>query len=190
MIISQWLAWSESFPLGISVPPIHPILVNFTAALVPASLISDILGKRLKKESLTSAAWWMMLYAALITPLTVIAGWLWLRTMPPTDDPQMNVHKWLGTATAFVLVGLTLWRWQSFRKQTAPTIAYLLVTTVVLGSLMLQGHIGGVLSFGASDPFATPAVEPAAIPSTIHAAAESTTQPAGIVWKDHLDMKE
>jgi uncharacterized membrane protein len=26
-------------------PPLHPILVNFTAALVPASLLSDVLGR-------------------------------------------------------------------------------------------------------------------------------------------------
>lgn len=50
-------------------PPLHPILVNFTAALVPASFVSDVLGRFLRRESLRSAAWWMLLYAAIITPL-------------------------------------------------------------------------------------------------------------------------
>ncbi len=58
---------------------IHPILVNFTAALIPASIASDLLGKVLRRQSFGDAAWWMLFYAALITPLTALTGWLWKR---------------------------------------------------------------------------------------------------------------
>lgn len=54
--------------------PLHPILVNFTAALVPASLLSDVLGRVLKRDTLLHAGWWMLLYAAAVTPLTALAG--------------------------------------------------------------------------------------------------------------------
>ncbi len=56
---------------------LHPILVNFTAALLPLALFSDLLGLWLKRPSLHNAAAWMVLYAAIITPLTGAAGWWW-----------------------------------------------------------------------------------------------------------------
>ena len=55
---------------------LHPILVNFTAALIPVSVASDIIGRFLKNESLRSTAWWTLFYATLITPFTAITGWL------------------------------------------------------------------------------------------------------------------
>src|SRR5437660_1526952 len=91
------------FPHG--APPLHPILVNFTAALLPASLLSDVLGRLLRKQSLAAAGWWMMLYAALITPFTALAGWMWLRQMSDMNMPPMTIHKWLGTALAVIFIG-------------------------------------------------------------------------------------
>src|SRR5438552_9346103 len=38
------------FPHG--APPLHPILVNFTAALLPTSLLSDVLGRLLRRADL------------------------------------------------------------------------------------------------------------------------------------------
>ena len=42
---------------------LHPILVNFTSALMPASIASDAAGRIFRKASLHSAAWWMLIYA-------------------------------------------------------------------------------------------------------------------------------
>src|SRR5438045_2678361 len=36
----------------LELPLLHPILVHFTAALVPASLVSDVLGRLLRRQSL------------------------------------------------------------------------------------------------------------------------------------------
>ncbi|HEU5342312.1 DUF2231 domain-containing protein [Edaphobacter sp.] len=55
----------------------HPILVNFTAALLPLAFLSDLLGLWRKRASLHNAAAWMVLYAAIITPFTAAAGWWW-----------------------------------------------------------------------------------------------------------------
>ena len=70
-----------------SAQDIHPILVNFTAALIPASVVSDVFGKVLRKQSLTHAAWWMLVYAAAITPFTVLAGWYWKRSVEAMLPP-------------------------------------------------------------------------------------------------------
>jgi len=129
---------------------IHPILVNFTAALVPVSVLTDIVARLLKKESIRATAWWTLFIAGCVTPFTVLAGWLfWM------DDDNgvtgMTIHKWLGTAMAFILVGLLLWRWRAFKKDQWPSAAYLLVGVIIVGAMMYQGHLGGEQSFGSMD---------------------------------------
>ena len=84
---------------------IHPILVNFTAALIPISFISDVLNRITGKTSLRDTGWWTLCFAAIITPLTALAGWLfWSHDM---DDGVrgMTIHKWLGTSAAVLLIG-------------------------------------------------------------------------------------
>lgn len=60
----------------INATKLHPVLVNFTAALVPVSVFSDFAGRVIKNESLRNAAWWTLFYATVITPFTAITGWL------------------------------------------------------------------------------------------------------------------
>lgn len=135
----------------IALPPLHPILVNFTAALLPAAFLSDLLGKLLGKKSLTSAGWWMLLYGAVVTPLTALAGWLWLKDMGDMQRGEMLVHQWLGTSLALLFIPLTLWRWRLFRTDQTPGPLYLTVAGVVVAVLTLQGHLGGMMSFGEAE---------------------------------------
>jgi len=125
---------------------IHPILVNFTAALIPISLFSDVLDRILGKQSLRDTGWWTLCFAAVITPFTALAGWLfWMEG----DDGvrEMMIHKWLGTSAAVIVVGLAVWRWWFFKKDRRPNIAYLVVALAVVGALVYQGHLGGEQSF-------------------------------------------
>jgi uncharacterized membrane protein len=129
---------------------LHPILINFTAALVPASVGSDLLGKFFRKDSFRSAAWWMLLYATLVTPLTVIAGWFWKQTLPAAALPAdlIFIHQWLGTLLAFLFVILTIWRGKLFFKDKDPGVLYLIFAGLVVGVLMFQGNTGGKMVFG------------------------------------------
>jgi uncharacterized membrane protein len=124
---------------------IHPILVNFTAALVPISIASDIAGRIWQRDSLRNVGWWTMLYAGIITPFTAIFGWLfWM------DDDNgktgMTIHKWLGTSLAIVLVGMLIWR-LSYRRDKWPGFAYLLVGICIVAALIYQGTLGGNQTF-------------------------------------------
>src|SRR5690348_13111462 len=91
----------------VSITKLHPILVNFTAALVRVSIASDLLGRFFKAESLRNTGWrtWRTLfYAIIVTPFTAVTGWLfWM-----SDDngvTGMTIHKWLGTGLAILLFG-------------------------------------------------------------------------------------
>jgi len=129
-------------------PPIHPILVNFTAALIPTSVAADLLGRWLKRPSLRSTGWWTICMAAVITPLTALVGWLWMRSMEDMDHWQMRYHLWLGVSIAALLIPLAVWRAWIQRKDRPVGIAYFVAASLLTGALSLQGELGGSMSFG------------------------------------------
>lgn len=149
--------------LPLEMTPIHPILVNFTAALVPVSFAAELLGRFLKKPSLTGTAWWTLLAAAMVTPLTAAAGWYWKSQMDMAgmDSRQMAVHQWLGISLAILFIAVTAWRGRMFRRDRTPGYGYLAMLAALVGLLTLQGHLGGVMSFGDGDANAANDASPA-----------------------------
>jgi uncharacterized membrane protein len=140
----------SAFPMPtFSLDHMHPILVNFTAALVPASVGSDVLGRVMKRQSLHTAAGWMVLFAACVTPLTAITGLLWKRKVGEVVPQDiLHVHQWLGISVAVLLVGLGTWRWKVYRRDAVPGGAYLAAGVVLVLALIYQGSLGGQMVFG------------------------------------------
>jgi plastocyanin/uncharacterized membrane protein len=128
---------------------IHPILVNFTAALLPLALLSDILGRIFRRQTLHNAAWWMVLYAAAITPLTAVAGWWWKHNAG-ADLPVrlITVHQWLGTTAVVLFLVLAVWRWNIQKRGVPPSTAYLACALIAVLALVYQGSLGGAMVFG------------------------------------------
>lgn len=181
----------ESF---LTPPPLHPILVNFTAALIPVSFACDVLGRWLKRESLLATGWWTLLIGAAVTPLTALAGWLWLRDMGDVEHAEMLVHQWLGTALALLLVVVTIWRWTLYRSATPPHASYLAATGLLVAALVVQGHLGGMMSFGSGEGGPQPG-EHSQQDSAAHGNGRShtATHPAendSIEWRPYIELKE
>ena len=129
-------------------PPLHPLLVNFTAALVPVSVVADVLGRWLRKPTLEATGWWTIATAAAVTPFTALAGWMWLRQMPEMDMPPMPLHRWLGTALAVTLIPVAIWRGRSHAGARPVSVSYLVVATSVVLAVIVQGHVGANMTFG------------------------------------------
>jgi len=134
-------------------PPIswrqlHPILVHFTAALVPVSFAADVLGRAVRRSSLAEVAWWTLLLAAVITPMTAATGW-WLRfSMEMEQNPVMAFHQWLGSGLVILCIGLCAWRGVIYRREASPGWLYLICGSSVVLLTAYQGHLGGSMSFG------------------------------------------
>ncbi|HEX8559720.1 MAG TPA: DUF2231 domain-containing protein [Pyrinomonadaceae bacterium] len=132
-----------------SLENLHPILVNFTAALVPASVLSDLLGRMLGRDSLKHAAWWTLLYAAAATPFTALTGWFWKRSIEAALSPDLiAVHQWLGIWLACAFPALLVWRWRFHGRGESPGLAYFVTAALTLLALIYQGHVGGSMAFG------------------------------------------
>jgi Plastocyanin len=128
---------------------IHPILVNFTAALLPLSFLSDLLGRIFKRQTLHHVAFWMIVYAACITPFTAAAGWWWKHAAGAALPAKLiTVHQWLGTAAALIFIVLTVWRWRIHKQGLTPTVAYLVCALLAVLALVYQGSLGGAMAFG------------------------------------------
>lgn len=140
-----------TFPLltEISWHHIHPVLVNFTAALFPASFGSDLLGKITGRVSPTNAAWWMLLYAAIITPATALAGWFWKREVEEGLPSEIILrHQWIGISLAVVFTLLAIWRGRIHARDEKPGSLYFLLSFVMLAALVYVGNLGGSMVFG------------------------------------------
>jgi uncharacterized membrane protein len=128
---------------------VHPILVNFTASLLPASFISDVFGRISRRQSLHTAAWWMLLYATAITPLTIFAGLWWKASLGAGLPPSViRIHQLLGISLGLLFIVLAVWRGRTYSRATAPGFPYLLLAMIVAAALIYQGSMGGELAFG------------------------------------------
>jgi len=128
---------------------VHPILVNFTAALLPTSFASDVLGRVFRKRSLHDAAYWMLLFATAITPFTAVAGFLWKRSLGEAlPAAAIQTHQWLGISLAAVFIALALWRRDIYSLSEAPGYFYLLLAFCAVFALIYQGTLGGAMVFG------------------------------------------
>jgi uncharacterized membrane protein len=154
--------------------PIHPNLVHLTLGLFIIAIAFDIVGilypfekpvfKYLAipvtRSSFFDVGWYNMLAAAIITFLTVAAGFYEILLADPLDIKSawglgaMETMLWHGVGGVFLLffmVGMTVWRgFQRFlwRKENSRQVqwSYLLVGVSILFLLYVHGTLGAQLA--------------------------------------------
>lgn len=129
---------------------VHPVLVHFTTALLPVSLVCDLAGTYFRRESLTAAGWWTLFFGAVATPFTALAGWLWMSDLESSGfhDRNLGTHKWLGVMLVVGFLITAIWRLRFFKSTAKPGTAYLILTGAVVALLFYQGYLGGKMTLG------------------------------------------
>ena len=127
------------------IPNWHPMLVHFTVALLTISALLYLAGLVLKKPNLLVVARWNLWIGALVTILTVIAGFDAYNSIPH-DGPlhaAMTDHKNWALITASVFGVLALWA--LFKHRGAKTVGVAFVGLILLASglLAVTGYKGG-----------------------------------------------
>jgi uncharacterized membrane protein len=98
--------------LGYDAPRLHAALNDLPPALLPLSVLFDLLGIFFKRDSLKAAAFWTLVFGVLGTGAAIVAGLFAEDAVAHSDQAHaiMETHKTL----AFIVLGifgvLAIWR--------------------------------------------------------------------------------
>ncbi len=138
----------------------HAAFNDLPAALLVAAVLFQFLGIALKKETLRTAGFWMLITGAVGALAAVATGLRAEATIEHGSASHMIMerHQTLAITMTVIFVGLAIWTgWRRHRMAKWETPTFLTIS--VLGTLLLfyVGHLGGSLVFryGAGVPTAT-----------------------------------
>lgn len=130
--LSPLLGWLGHF---------HPLIVHFPVGLLTAALLAEVLTLLRPAWKTSVAADFCLGLGALSALPSAALGWL-LAASSSTHGPELELHRWLGTATAVMAVVA----WWATRRYPQRRLLILLAVAAIVGA---TGHTGGVLSYGA-----------------------------------------
>ncbi len=135
---------------GYDAPQIHAMLNHFPAALLPVSVVLDLLGLWLKRESLKAAAFWTLIAGVLGTGAAIASGLLAADAAEHSEQAHaiMETHETLAFIVLAIFGVLAIWRMLRrgvWREKEQPVA----LTAGVIGVLILvyAGSLGGKLMF-------------------------------------------
>ncbi len=135
------------------IPNYHPILVHFTLGLLGSSvglliLTRFVMHASLKQQLLTVALWNLWL-GAIVTIMTIGAGWHAFNTVKH-DDPAhvvMLEHRNLALVTFAVVAVLAVWSWRKYRPPRQVSALFLSAALLAAGLLVATAWHGAELVF-------------------------------------------
>jgi uncharacterized membrane protein len=147
-------------------PNWHPVLVHFSIALLSVSVVLFVVSYFVKDHSIKHryalVAEWNFWIGAVITVVTVLAGWYAYNTVAH-DTPShaaMTTHRNWALGTFAWLVLLSVWLFVLRRRDQQPTRFFIAGSVILLAGLAITGWHGSELVYRYGlGVLSTPAVE-------------------------------
>ena len=123
---------------------LHPMLVHFPIAFLPAALVTAIVGSR--RPAFLAPVQFLVIGGGILAPAAALLGWFDGGFDVATDDWLLQFHRWLGTGIGIGALGLAIWSWRKPEASQGPgMIAGLGLVTV---AIVIQGWFGGAMVHG------------------------------------------
>jgi uncharacterized membrane protein len=130
--------------------PLHPIFVHFSIALPSTSFAFDLFAAVFAQPSLSSAGWWSLAAAIVVTVGTITTGVI-SRVRVPMDEGRarsyLRAHMALGPLFFGLLLAMGSWRAVLFERGAVASSTYLAALGGVLVLMGVQGYLGGELVY-------------------------------------------
>lgn len=129
---------------------VHPLFVHFPIALFSTGWLCDLLGSRLRKESLIHAGWWCLAFGVISAVFTAITGFLADTVTGHMSDPfpLYSTHGVVQLTASAVFLILFVWRWRLNTRLPEPPRQYLYLALggAAAAILFYGGHLGAQLA--------------------------------------------
>ena len=128
----------------------HPMIVHFTIALFSFSVLMDILGLIMKKDSFHVASWYSLITSVVAVIFTVIAGAIaenMVKISPAAQD-ILEIHEKIGFSVVTIILSLAIWRIILKGKMPIKGLTLFMVISVIGVIIMtIGGYFGGELVY-------------------------------------------
>ncbi len=135
---------------GFDAPRLHAALNHFPAALLPVSVLLDLLGLWLKRDSLGVAGFWTLVAGVAGTGAAIVSGLLAANVVEHSEQAHviMTTHEKLAFIVLAIFGTLVIWRiarrgvWAKLEQQFAVAVGLVGVAILIHGA-----SLGGDLMF-------------------------------------------
>ncbi|MGZ8195605.1 MAG: DUF2231 domain-containing protein [Methylosarcina sp.] len=142
--------FSLIFPGITGIENIHPMLVHFPIAYLPAFLIIDLAGTFIKKPEWRWVASWFLYLGAIMSVFAVVSGFMAGDSVAHGENVHgiMEMLEIYGVITLILVFVLSIWRLKSGSRITGPANAlFLMLSTILCVVIMLGADLGGLLVY-------------------------------------------
>ncbi len=133
-----------------NMPPLHPIFVHYTIALLSIGLLCEILSRIIKTDTLKNVAWWNLLFGFMAVIATAITGLIDEESVPHSGEVReiVETHEALGLSALGIFILLfiiyTLMRVDILRKYAVLALIVWIIGVVII---FTGGLFGGKLVY-------------------------------------------
>jgi uncharacterized membrane protein len=128
----------------------HPMVVHFTIALFSFSVLMDILGLIMKKDSFHVASYYSLITSGIAVIFTVIAGVIaeGMVKISPAAQNIFEIHEKIGYSVFTIILSLAIWRIVLKGKMPVKGLTLFFVISVIGVIIMtIGGYFGGELVY-------------------------------------------